>query len=93
MGAEVPLAGRTLVALPSWLAPAAAELPAWPRLRFGCPFPEASEGMPGFRNPCGQLEAPVACAELSKGCGHEIVESRSPRTFPPSPTLAAATCV
>eukprot|EP00972_Heterocapsa_arctica_P077021 11358312-Heterocapsa_arctica.AAC.1 len=66
--------------MPGWATLAVPALPAWPRLRFERPFPVASEGMPGFRNPCGHPLAAGACAELSKSCGHVMLSPPIART-------------
>eukprot|EP00972_Heterocapsa_arctica_P078262 11541227-Heterocapsa_arctica.AAC.1 len=58
--------------VPAWALRAAAELLVVRlRLRSGCPFPTASGGMPGPRNPCGIHLAALPADELSKGCGCE----------------------
>eukprot|EP00972_Heterocapsa_arctica_P038626 5691626-Heterocapsa_arctica.AAC.1 len=76
--------------MPGWAALAVPALPAWPRLRFACPFPAASEGLPGFCNPFGQPLAAEACAGLSKSCGHELLKTRPPESFPFNPSHATA---
>eukprot|EP00972_Heterocapsa_arctica_P097044 14317007-Heterocapsa_arctica.AAC.1 len=66
---ELPRQREAAVGQPGRTALAVPVLPAWPRLRFERPFPEASEGKPGCRNPCGHPLAAGARAELSKCCG------------------------